>query len=110
MSELDKALRKLADNGELTYLSLAPVAGKSETGVVFSARVAPASRFGHSDGRDADPVKALLQAIEGLPKSVKTGKRKRVAKEFGDPDTTDEPAALALDEVAALPPRDWDIV
>ena len=82
-SDLESALRQLAKNGELTYLSLIPVAGKGEYGCAFCAQVSPASRFGHSEGRDADPVKALLTAIEGLPKSVSKEKPPRKTREFG---------------------------
>lgn len=70
MSELETQLRRLAANGELNYLSVVPVSGKGGTnGVIFNAQVTPASRFGYSEGRDADPVKALLAAIDSLPKS-----------------------------------------
>jgi len=77
MSGLETQLRRLAANGELTYLSLIPVAGKGVGGVVFDATVSPASKFGHSHGRDADPVAAILKAIEGLPKSYAKEKSKR---------------------------------
>jgi hypothetical protein len=76
MSELETALRQLAKNGELCYLSVVPVAGKGENGIIFTAQVSPASRFGHSEGRDAGPVKALLAAIDGLPKSFVKEKSK----------------------------------
>lgn len=69
--DLETKLRALAKNGEFTYMSVCPVAGG------FHARVTPASRFGHSDGRDADPVKALLAAIDGLPKSFSKDKPTR---------------------------------
>ncbi len=76
MSNLETKLRQLAENGELTYLSLTPLAGKG--GIVFCAQVSPASRFGHSEGRDADPVNAIHAAIDGLPKSfAKTKASKR---------------------------------
>lgn len=71
---LDKTLRDLAARGELTYLSLSPVAGKGGSGnkgnVVFAAIYSPASTFGHGRADDPDPVKAILKAIESvkLPK------------------------------------------
>jgi ribosome-associated translation inhibitor RaiA len=89
VSELETQLRRLAANGEFTYLSVIPVAGKGEYGVVFEASVSPASRFGHSQARDADPVAAILKAIEGLPKSMV--KEPRKLKEFGNPKAEPEP-------------------
>jgi hypothetical protein len=80
VSELENQLRRLAANGELTYLSIIPVVGKGYDGgnTVFAAQVSPASRFGHSEGRDPDPVAAILKAIAGLPKSfVKEPKPER---------------------------------
>lgn len=71
MSQLEAQLRAIAARGELTYLSVVPVAGKGDGGVVFVAQVSPASRWGHVEGRDADPVNALLKAIDGLPKAMK---------------------------------------
>ena len=61
---LETTLRDLAARGELTYVSVVPVAGKG--GIVYSATVAPASKFGHVFGRDADPVKAILKACAEL--------------------------------------------
>ena len=88
MSELETQLRRLAANGELTYLSIIPVVGKGRDGgnTVFAAQVSPASRFGHSEGRDPDPVAAILKAIEGLPKSfVKPEKDRRVNGDAKEP-------------------------
>lgn len=79
-SELETKLRQLAKNGELTYLSMVPVAGLGEYGCTFVAQVDPASRFGHSEGRDSDPVKALLIALDGLPKSFVKDKPQRKSK------------------------------
>jgi hypothetical protein len=81
MTNLELELRVLATRGELTYLSLIPVAGKG--GVVYHARYTPASGFGHGDGRDADPVNAILAAIADRPAEEKP---KRKSREFGDPD------------------------
>ena len=78
-SELETKLRQLAKNGELTYLSMVPVAGLGEYGATFVAQVSPASRFGHVEGRDDDPVKALVNAIDALPKSFVKEKVKGVA-------------------------------
>ena len=83
-SELEAKLRSLAANGELTYLSLTPVAGKGDHNVVFHAVVSPASRFGNRTGRDADPVKAILAALGGLPKSFVKEIATRVEREPWD--------------------------
>ena len=85
MSELETKLRNLAARGEFTYLSVTSVSGKGVGGVVFQAQVSPASRFGHGEGRDVDPVKAILIAIDNLPKSFAKDAPKRARKEFGDP-------------------------
>jgi hypothetical protein len=79
-SELETKLRQLAKNGELTYLSMVPVAGLGEYGCTFVAQIAPASRFGHVEGRDGDPVKALVNAIDALPKSFVKDKPQRKGK------------------------------
>lgn len=91
MSDLENGLRRLAANGELTYLSLIPVAGKGQDGVVFHASVSPSSRFGHSDGRDADPVKALEKAIESLPKGFTKAARRVVTQNPGEAEPWDTP-------------------
>ena len=80
MSLLEEKLRALARNGELTYLSMVPVAGLGEYGCTFVAQIAPASRFGHVEGRDGDPVKALVNAIDALPKSFVKDKPQRKGK------------------------------
>ena len=80
MSQLEEKLRALARNGELTYLSMIPVAGLGEYGCTFVAQVTPASRFGYVEGRDSDPVQAIVNALDALPKSfVKEKKAKGVA-------------------------------
>ena len=89
MSELERRLRQIANNGELTYLSMIPVAGKG--GVVFCAQVSPASRFGHSEGRDSDPVEALLKAINGLPKSFVKDKPSKRNAPTPEPPQVSEP-------------------
>lgn len=71
MPSLDTMIQDLAARGELTYLSLAPVAGKGgDKGVVFAAVYSSASKWGHGMARDADPVEALKKAIADvrLPK------------------------------------------
>jgi hypothetical protein len=95
-SELETKLRQIAKNGELTYLSMVPVAGLGEYGCTFVAQVTPASRFGHVEGRDSDPVKALVNALDALPKSFVKDKAKGVAP-------------LKHLPMAAPAPEPWDI-
>lgn len=87
-NSLDTKLRALATDGELTYLSICPVAGKE--GVVFAASYSPAS-FGGSTARDADPVKACLAAIENYEGMHRT---KRVTKKT----LPEKEATAAVDE------------
>ena len=61
---LEDRLRILANAGELSHLSIIPTAGKGPGGVVFSASYSPASNWGHGFGRDPDPVKAIIAALE----------------------------------------------
>lgn len=61
---LEDRLRSLANAGELTHLSIIPTAGKGPGGIVYSASYSPASQWGHGTGRDPDPVKAILQALD----------------------------------------------
>ena len=82
MSELETKLRNLAARGELTHVSLVPVAGTGEYGVTFVAQVAPASRFGHVEGRDPDPVTALVNALDALPTLAAGGEQTGTASEL----------------------------
>ena len=61
---LEDLLRDLAARGELTHLSIVAVAGKGPGGVVYSGSFTPAAQFGHGFSRDADPVKAIFEAVE----------------------------------------------
>ena len=97
MSQLEEKLRALARNGELTYLSMIPVAGLGEYGCTFVAQIAPASRFGHVEGRDADPVKAILIALDELPKAFVKEKVKRGGKK-------------ADEQMTSADVEPWDVV
>lgn len=116
MSELETKLRNLAARGELTHVSLVPVAGTGEYGVTFVAQVAPASRFGHVEGRDPDPVTALVNALDALPTSFVKDKPKREAessvkekpRERRTRETREALAARDTAEAKATEP--WDIV
>ena len=67
MSKLEKRLREVAERGEFSYLAVVPVAGKGPNDIVFVATYSPASRFGNSVARNADPVVAILEALNGEP-------------------------------------------
>lgn len=67
MSKLEKRLREAAESGELSYLSVVPVAGKGPNDIVFLATYSPASRLGNSVARNADPAVAILEALETEP-------------------------------------------
>lgn len=85
---LDERLREIAARGELTYLSLVPIAGKGTGGIVWSASYSPASTWGHAMCRHADPVEALMMAIdEKLPPERKR-KTRTVSEEVQIGDTT----------------------
>jgi hypothetical protein len=84
---LEDLLRDLAARGEMTHLSIAAVAGKGPNGVVYSGSFCPAAQFGHGFGRDADPVKAILEAVrdKSLKKLVK--QLKDAGAKFGEQET-----------------------
>ena len=79
---LEDILRALAANGELTYISLAPTAGKGPGGIGWAATYSPASRWANGFGKHDDPVEAIKLAINdermgeivhGLRKTLKDG-------------------------------------
>lgn len=72
---LEDRLRELVKAGEMTYLSVAPCAGKGEHGVEFSACYSAASEWGHGMGRNVDIVEAIHLAIDQKisRKAVKAG-------------------------------------
>jgi hypothetical protein len=84
MSTLEKTLRDLAAAGELTYLSVVPVAGDGPGNIVFSASYSPASRWGHGTGRHVDPVEAIMLAVKAA-----STRGKRPVKE-PEPEISDE--------------------
>lgn len=85
MSNLEAQIRSLAKQGELTYLSVVSVAGKGENGIVYEARIAPASTFGFAQGRDADPVNAITKALADLKTLMPKRREARTAVQNGDP-------------------------
>lgn len=87
--KLETALRQLAKDGELNYICLVPVANE------FEATYTPATEFGHSYARHADPVTALLAAINGMPPK---GQRPR-----------NYSATYRADPKRSAPAEPWDI-
>jgi hypothetical protein len=74
----DDALRAAAKRGELTYISLCPKAGRG--GVVFAAFYRGASEGIVGQAENADPGKAIAEAIA----DAKTSRRKAKADfDFG---------------------------
>lgn len=74
---LEDMIRAAAKNGELTHLSVCAVAGKGPGGIVWSATYSPASKWGSGFGHDADPVNAIMQAMQdkrfgGLVKTLRS--------------------------------------
>jgi hypothetical protein len=91
-------IRERAARGELTYLSLAPVAGKGDNGVVYSATYSPASQWGHGFGRDPDPVEAIKKALADM-------KLSKMVKRL----TEKNPEAKAVAESVEKEPEPWDV-
>ena len=58
---LDQLIREMADRGQITHISLVP----SQTGKKWRGSFTPASYAGGiSFAEDADPVKALIMALD----------------------------------------------
>lgn len=76
-ANLEDMIRAAAKNGELTHLSVVPIAGKGPKGVSWAASYSPATKWGSGFGNDSDPVKAIKLAMNdkrfaGLAKRLKT--------------------------------------
>jgi hypothetical protein len=106
MSDLEEKLRAIVAKGELTYLSVASVAGKGPGGVEFAATYAPASKWGQGFGRDPDIVKAIEKALvdHRMPDLVK--KLSSVSPEAAAiaDSVPDDPLHKPKKRSAALPP------
>jgi hypothetical protein len=63
MSSLEELIRAAAARGELTYLSVVPVAGKGPNNIGWSASFSPGATWGTGYGLAADPVEALKLAM-----------------------------------------------
>lgn len=79
---LEDMIRAAALNGELTYISIATVAGNGPGGIGWAATYSPASKWANGFGRHDDPVEAIKLAmndermgeiIGGLRKTLKKG-------------------------------------
>lgn len=73
---LEDMIQAVVKNGELTHLSLNPIAGG------WYATYSPASKWGSGYGRDTDPVEAIKKAITdkrfaGLVKKLNTTLERR---------------------------------
>ncbi len=107
---LEDLLRDLAARGELTHLSIVAVAGKGPGGVVYSGSFTPAAQFGHGFSRDADPVKAIFEAVrdKSLKRLVKILEKSgaKIPPELGgdaegkvsDPDAPPPPPPEEIDD------------
>lgn len=60
---LEDMIRAAAFNGELTHLSVVPVAGKGKDNISWSASYSPASKWGAGFAVDPDPVQAIKSAM-----------------------------------------------
>ncbi len=72
-SNLEELIRAAAAAGELTHLSIVPVAGKGPQGIGWSASFSPGSAWGTGFAVAADPVDAIIGAMtdERLRKTVR---------------------------------------
>lgn len=73
MSKLEKRLREVAEQGELVGLSIVPVAGKGPNDLVYVATYKPATRYGATVARNADPVAAMLEALLNADRPPEVG-------------------------------------
>lgn len=63
MANLEDLIRNAAKEGQLTHLSVVPIAGKGPAGISWSASFSPGSVFGTGFGVDIDPVEAIKLAM-----------------------------------------------
>lgn len=63
MKNLEDMIRDVAKRGDMTHLSLVPVAGKGPGNIAWAATFAPAARFGLGRGHHVDPVEAMKLAM-----------------------------------------------
>lgn len=63
MANLEDLIRNAAKEGQLTHLSVVPIAGKGPGGIAWSASFSPGSVFGTGFGAHVDPVEAIKLAM-----------------------------------------------
>lgn len=70
---LEDMIRAAAAAGELTHLSLCPVAGKGANNIGWSASFSPGSAWGSGFGAASDPIEAIKLAMtdQRLGKTVR---------------------------------------
>lgn len=61
--DLEDLIRAAAEAGELTHLSVVPVAGTGPKNISWSASYSPGSKFGTGLAVNVDPVQALVNAL-----------------------------------------------
>jgi len=87
MSGLEERIRDLAERGNLTHISLTPRHdGRKLLG--WAASYSPATGWGQGFGLDADPVTAILTAIDDWKPARKPRKTKVVPDDDDLPDPT----------------------
>lgn len=92
---LEDMIRAAAAAGELTYLSLAPTAGKGPNGIGWAATFSPASRWANGFGRhESDPVEAIKQAMNDDRMGEIVGDLKKTLKKGAAAGNKDSARAL----------------
>lgn len=113
MSKLEKRLRQIAEAGELVGLSVVPVAGKGPNDLVFVATYMPATRVGTSVARNADPVVAMLGALdsESPPLELVTpiARAPRKKKSSAQEAVGEVLRAEKIEEAGPPPAEPWDV-
>lgn len=63
LPNLEDMIRAAAENGEITHLSVVPVAGKGVNNIGWAATYSPASKWANGRAVDVDPVQAIKLAM-----------------------------------------------
>lgn len=112
-SNLEDMIRAAAKNGELSHLSLAPVAGKGPGNIAWAASYSPASIWANGYGNDIDPVVAIKKAMTDVRiREVLASLRKTLGAAGSLPHVKEETKAAARKALADIPPEvdDGDFV
>lgn len=109
VANLEDMIRAAAANGELSHLSLAPVAGKGPGNIAWSASYSPASVWGSGFGHDVDPVVAIKKAMtDEKMKGIVKGLRKTLGAAGSIPEVKETTKASAAKAVKDNLPADVD--